>query len=221
MHDAAGSSRLQHAGDRARHTITVKEVWQLLFDAGVPRSERRIKYFCQNGTLDAGYLPSPTGDQWYVNPSSVPGLISELKQFEEQQRSRKQHAAAASDSPEKPLNTNSDAAGSSMRQPAATDLQNKDPKPAEGMMQHAVAGYVSQLEKRIEEKDMVIGMLRDQLTVKDQQISRHSERERETNLLIRGLQNLVLRLQPGRAANADVFDGDSLMRTPQAESPAA
>jgi hypothetical protein len=100
-------------------------------------------------------------------------------------------------------------------------LQNKDPKPAEGMMQHAVAGYVSQLEKRIEEKDMVIGMLRDQLTVKDQQISRHSERERETNLLIRGLQNLVLRLQPGRAANADVFDGDPLMRTPQAESPAA
>jgi hypothetical protein len=55
MDDAADSSRLEHAGDSARHTLTVAQVAQQLLDAGVPRSERRIKYYCQKNTLDAGY----------------------------------------------------------------------------------------------------------------------------------------------------------------------
>jgi hypothetical protein len=214
MDDAAGSSRLEHAGDSARHTLTVAQVAQQLLDAGVPRSERRIKYYCQKNTLDAGYLPSPTGDQWYVNPASVPGVIGELKQFDEQIRRRKQHAAAGHSSPKLPLDTDIDAAGSSMHEHAATELKNKD---GGGLMQPAASAYVSQLEKRIEEKDDVISLLKGQLVAKDEQITRHSERERETNLLIRGLQNLVLRLQPGRAANADVFDGDPLMTDAERE----
>ena len=51
-----------------------------------------------------GEAASPTGKQWYVNPASVPGLIGELIQFEEQNKRRKQHAAAGPDTPEKPLN---------------------------------------------------------------------------------------------------------------------
>jgi len=204
MDDAAGSSRLEHAGDRARHTLTVAQVAQQLFDADVPRSERRIKYYCQKNTLDAGYLPSPTGDQWYVNPASVPGLIGELKQFDEQIRRRKQHAATVSDIPEIPLNINTDQAGSSVLEPAATELKNKDDA---GMMQPAATAYVSQLEKRIEEKDEVIGMLRGELVHRNEEIVRRNERERETNILIRGLQNLVLRLQPGSNPSADVLDG--------------
>jgi hypothetical protein len=73
--------------------------------------------------------------------------------------------------------------------------------------------YVAQLEKRIEEKDAVIGLLRDELVHRNEEIVRRNERERETNILIRGLQNLVLQLQPGRARTADVLDGDTLMRT--------
>lgn len=209
MDDAAGSSRLEHAGDSARHTLTVAQVAQQLLDAGVPRSERRIKYYCQKKTLDAGYLPSPTGDQWYVNAASVPGLIGELKQFDEQMRRRKQHAASSLEMPAKTPNTNSVAAGSSVLEPAATELKNND---VESVMQPAASPYVMQLEKRIEEKDDVITLLKGQLVAKDEQITRHSERERETNLLIRGLQNLVLRLQPGRAHDADVFDDDPLMK---------
>lgn len=84
--------------------------------------------------------------------------------------------------------------------------------------------YVAQLEKRIEEKDTVIGLLRDELAHRNQEIVRRNERERETNILIRGLQNLVLQLQPGRPRTADVLDDDPLMRdsaTPDAaDSPA-
>jgi hypothetical protein len=57
--------------------------------------------------------------------------------------------------------------------------------------------YVQQLEKRLEEKDDMIGLLKGQLVAKDQQIGEMTERARETNFLIKGLQELVLRLQPG------------------------
>jgi hypothetical protein len=79
--------------------------------------------------------------------------------------------------------------------------------------------YVAQLEKRIEEKDIVIGLLRDELVQRNDEIVRRNERERETNILIRGLQNLVLQLQPGRARAADVLDGDPLMRDAETPSP--
>ena len=46
--------------------------------------------------------------------------------------------------------------------------------------------------------------LRDQIGRKDMQIGELSERARETNFLIKGLQNLVLRLQPGRPEPASV-----------------
>lgn len=52
--------------------------------------------------------------------------------------------------------------------------------------------YVEQLEKRIEEKDEVIGMLRGELVHRNEEIVRRNERERETNVLIRGLQNATL-----------------------------
>ena len=81
--------------------------------------------------------------------------------------------------------------------------------------------YVEQLEKRIEEKDMVIGVLRDELAHRNEEIVRRNERERETNILIRGLQNLVLQLQPGRARSADVLDGDPLMRDADAAAGSA
>jgi len=45
--------------------------------------------------------------------------------------------------------------------------------------------YVAQLEKRIDEKDEVIGMLRGELTNRNDELVRRNERERETNVLIR------------------------------------
>ena len=205
---------LQHAGDKARHTFTVKQVWQQLFDAGVPRSERRIKYYCQNGSLDAGYLPSPTGDQWYINPVSVPGLIGELKQFDEQKQRRHQHAVAGGNTPEESLNNNSDAAGSSRLQHAASGTGDELKKEDDGRVpQHAASPYVSQLEKRIEEKDDVIKPFeREARSAKDEQITRHNERERETQLTHPWSTELGPSTATGaRSQNADVFENDPSM----------
>lgn len=103
-----------------------------------------------------------------------------------------------------------------------SDLKNKDEisqtDPAISRTESDAVGqgsqggrYVEQLEERIEEKDVVIGMLRGELAQRNDELIRRNERERETNILIRGLQNLVLQLQLGRSRSADVLQDDPLM----------
>jgi hypothetical protein len=171
MDDAAGPSMLEQAPSAARHTLTVTQVLSQLAEAGVPRSERRIKYFCQTKALNAAKFPTPTGPQWYIDPASVPGLIGDLKQFEEQKRRRLEAAAGSSTPPEAP-NSNAAAAGSSRLQPAAAGNENEPPtEPAAGLPQQAAAPYVAQLEKRIEEKDATIKFLQEELVDRRAQIS--------------------------------------------------
>ena len=53
-----------------------------------------------------------------------------------------------------------------------------------------MARYVQQLEKRIEEKDDVIGLLKGQLVAKDEQIGELSTRYRETHSLLGAMQRM-------------------------------
>ena len=54
-----------------------------------------------------------------------------------------------------------------------------------------MARYVQQLEKRIEEKDDVIGLLKGQLVAKDEQIGELSTRYRETHSLLGAMQRML------------------------------
>ena len=176
MDDAAGSSMLEQALSTPRHTLTVSEVAAQLAAAGVHRSERRIKYFCQTKLLDADKFPTPTGPQWYIDPASVPGLIGDLRQFDEQQRRRLQHAAAGSDRAEGAPSSNTVAAGASRLEHAAADQASpEENKTAEGVPQQAAAApataYVEQLQKRIDEKDETIKFLQEELVDRRSQIS--------------------------------------------------
>jgi septal ring factor EnvC (AmiA/AmiB activator) len=62
---------------------------------------------------------------------------------------------------------------------------------ADGNPQHAATGYVSQLEKRVEEKDDFIALLKGQLSAKDEQISELSTRYRETHTLLGAMQRMI------------------------------
>ncbi len=175
---------------------------KLLFDAAqLPRSVRSITRYCKSQRLDATIVDGPTGPEWRISEPSVVRAIDELKRAFSLSDTAG-HGEPRPDMAElQPSDKNKVSESDTSRTLADSDRQDRE-----------VSGYVSQLEKRIEEKDDVITLLKGQLVAKDEQITRHSERERETNLLIRGLQNLVLRLQPGRTPDADVFDGDPLMK---------
>ena len=114
--------------------------------------------------------------------------------------------------PQKKTNDeNPAAAGSSRLEPAATDKQTSD---GEGMMQPAASPYVLQLEKRIEEKDDVIGLLKGQLVAKDEQIGELSTRYRETHALLGAMQRMLAPLlgqaDPYKSSEKREADGGSI-----------
>lgn len=161
--------------DQLRHTLTVHEVGEQLSVAGVPRSERQIKRYCETGFLDATKIPGPTGEQWFIAPAALPKLIGDLQQWQMQRGglSQTRPAMTTSVTLEKPNEQNSDVPGSGRPRPAVTDTPIVD----ESTAGHTrTSGYVTQLEKRIDEKDDVIGLLKGQLVAKDQQITDLSTR---------------------------------------------
>jgi hypothetical protein len=175
MTDMPSLGRPQQDDDQQRHTLTVHQVSEQLTAAGVPRSERQIKRYCESGFLDAKKVPGPTGDQWFVAPVALPKLIGDLQQWQMQRAGHggPRPATAVDVTHEKSLRQNLDMPGSGRLEPAASDQETEnDPDDSEAV----TAGYVTQLEKRIEEKDEVIGLLKGQLVAKDQQITDLSTR---------------------------------------------
>jgi len=58
MIDTPGLGRPQQDDDQLRHTMTVHDVGEKLTAAGVPRSERQIKRYCESGFLGAKKIPA-------------------------------------------------------------------------------------------------------------------------------------------------------------------
>jgi hypothetical protein len=193
MEDIASQSAPQPAiagHDELRHTLTVHDVETALVAAGVPRSHRQVVRYCETGMLDAVKVPGPTGAQWYVSPASLPKVIGDLKQWEAQ---RVRHDVSEPDMSnhvplEKPRDSGSDTASHGVPQPAMSDAEISQ-KGSE--TEPATARYVQQLEKRIDEKDEVIDLLKGQLVAKDDQISELSTRYRETHTLLGAMQRML------------------------------
>jgi len=175
MTDTPGPGRPQQDDDQLRHTLTVHQVSDQLTAVGVPRSERQIKRYCESGFLDAKKVPGPTGDQWFVAPAALPRLIGDLQQWQMQRAGHSKSRPGQSETvtPEKPIQQNADTPGPGRPEPATTYEESRsDHRAAEAV----TSSYVTQLEKRIEEKDDVIGLLKGQLVSKDQQITDLSTR---------------------------------------------
>ena len=175
MNDASGLGRPQQDDDQLSHTLTVHHVSERLAAAGVPRSERQIKRYCESAFLDAKKVPGPSGDQWFVAPAALPRLIGDLQQWQMQRAGHSETRSASSDSvtQEKSLNEYTDTSGLGRPEQATSDKENR---PERDVSDVVTSTYVTQLEKRIEEKDDVIGLLKGQLVTKDKQIGDLSER---------------------------------------------
>ena len=197
MSDTASHSSPQLDTAEVRHTLSVQEVATALAAAGVPRSHRSIIRYCENAMLDAVKVHGPTGEQWFVAPASIPKAIGDLKQLEalRARQGAPEPDMASSGVVEKESDNNTDTASHSAPQPAMaekeTSQKTSPTEPVIAETQPAMARYVEQLEKRIEEKDDVIGLLKGQLIAKDQQIGELSTRYRETHTLLGAMQRML------------------------------
>ena len=189
MSDTASQSPTQLDNGELRHTLSVHDVGAALVAAGVPRSHRQSIRYCETAMLDAVKVPGPTGAQWFVSPASLPKAIGDLKQWQAQRerQSSPQPDTSNNVTVETPSNINSDTASHSAQEPAMSDNGTSR---SVSETEPAMARYVGQLEKRIEEKDDVIGLLKGQLVAKDEQIGELSTRYRETHSLLGAMQRM-------------------------------
>ena len=160
-------------------------------------------------------IPGPTGDQWFVAQAALPRLIGDLQQWQMQRAGQSETRPATTQhvTPEKFNDANPDMPGYGRPQPAVAVPQNiKEPD----VREEDTSRYVTQLEMRINEKDDVIGLLKGQLTAKDQQITdlsirfgNLSDRFADTQKLLGAMQRMFAPLLGQRdpyspAENSDV-----------------
>jgi hypothetical protein len=164
MSDMSGHGRPQQDSDQLRHTLTIHEVSARLTTAGVPRSERSIKRYCETGFLDAKKVPGPSGEQWFVAPAALPKLIGDLQQWQVQREGHGLPQPAVSESviPETPNNSATDIAGHGRPEQAMAGNPNPTDK-TEGKPD--TAGYMAQLERDVERLEDDREFLREQINV--------------------------------------------------------
>ena len=160
-------------------TLTIDEAAVRYEHAGHPRTSRSIQRYCAKGHLDCRRIETSFGDKYLIMPASVAKHIAYIEEVRPTTTSRGMSRLAAADvaaveshdEPRQEVPTSLDPS-----RPVATDTR-----------------YVERLEGENE-------FLRSQVAVKDDQIKDLTERARETNHLIAGLQKMLTPLL-GRAAD--------------------
>jgi hypothetical protein len=168
-------SRLVATSPDSEFTLTIDEALERYARAGLPRTPRSVQRYCAKGHLDCRRIETAFGEKYLISPASLDKHIAYVEEVRPVATSRDvpRHVAT-------PVATQVSHDGP--RQPAATTPDLSRPVATE---------YVQQLEKRLDEKDGEITFLRTEVAVKNDQIKDLTERARETNHLIAGLQKML------------------------------
>jgi hypothetical protein len=158
-------------------TLTIEEAALRYEHAGHPRTDRSIQRYCAKGHLDCRRIETSFGDKYLITPASVAKHIAYIEEVRPVATSR------------------------GMSRPVVPDVaaeerhdEQRQERPTTPDVPRPVATddrYVQQLEMRLGEKDNEIGFLRSEVVVKNEQIKDLTERARETNHLIAGLQKML------------------------------
>lgn len=173
-HDATGPDH--------DYTLTIDEVAERYAAAGLPRTPRTIQRYCAKGDLDARKVTTTMGDKYLVASYSVARHIGQITEVIAFTQSLGQHDTSRPDATAHDLTGHVTTHRDEQSDPAPQSAAKVEP---------ADTRYVNLLENEN-------NFLREQIGIKDGQIKELSERSRETNFLIKGLQDLFLALQPAR-----------------------
>jgi len=168
--------------DESAYTLSIDEAADRYAAAGFPRPVRRLQKYCARGDLECRKVETPSGEKYLITPESIDRHIAYIRETSGRAQPR-------SDAPER-INSKE---GKSEQETDAPE-----PVPPRPAARELVGADVTfQLEKRIDEKDDEIRFLRSEVAVKNDQIKDLTERARETNHLIAGLQRILTPLLGG------------------------
>lgn len=186
------------------HPLSVDDIRTRLFELGISKSKDSIQRYCREGRLDC--IKLGLFRRYYVTEASVDRLIETFGSDAAAHSFIQLHAGVESDQ-EKSLQLHSPAADKNIDQPndlhaaalpgmqvhAGADSggrsnELRDGETADRPTEPEVAitssdpGLIDFMKEQLKVKD-------EQIRVKDEQIAGMLERDRETNILIRGLQD--------------------------------
>lgn len=149
-------------------TLTIDEAAVRYEHAGHPRTPRSIQRYCAKSHLDCRRIETPFGEKYLITPASVAKNIAYIEEV--------RPTATGRDVP-RPVATDV-AAEESHEQPRQETTTSPD------VPRQVATAYAD----RVESENV---FLRQQIGVKDEQIKDLTERARETNHLIAGLQRML------------------------------
>jgi hypothetical protein len=181
-----------HAPEHFDNPITIIEAEARFRAAGLPRHPKSIERYCRVGSLRCKKEYGANGFQYLIEPTSADELIEFLKQAHHI-GNPSEHASASSGALRENKQENSEERGSHTLPPApaSSSVSDEENHTEQAGTRSGTFRYVQQLEKRLDEKDGEIGFLRSEVAVKNDQIKDLTERARETNHLIAGLQKML------------------------------
>jgi hypothetical protein len=165
------------ATDDDKHTLTIERVADLYSAAGHSRTIRTLQRYCVTGHLDCLKAPTKLGDMYLVTPESVARHVAELTEISAT-------TSVATDRGEPRPTATNDAAEIKHSGLPETIATVADISRLTAADRDHDARYVARLEGEVE-------FLRGQVGTKDAQIKELTERSRETNVLIGGLQRML------------------------------
>jgi hypothetical protein len=178
-------SRLVATTPDTEFTLTIDDALERYARAGLPRTPRSVQRYCAKGHLDCRRIETQFGEKYLISPASVDKHIAYIEEV--------RPVATSRDVPRQAATTVvADESHDEPRRSAATSPDLSRPVATE---------YVQQLETRLSEKDGEITFLRGEVSIKNDQIKDLTERARETNHLIAGLQKMLTPLL-GRSEEA-------------------
>src|SRR5262249_29193639 len=143
--------------------------------------------------LDCHKVETETGEKYLVAPYSVDRHIAYINEVRTVATSRDQ---TRTDANVRPLENNDE-------QPPRTGTNSSEQSRTDASVRAPDDRYVTRLEGEVE-------FLRGQITTKDAQIKELTERSRETNVLIAGLQKMFLLSGPGEHRDEPRPVGDEI-----------
>jgi hypothetical protein len=149
-------------------TLTIEEAALRYEHAGHPRTDRSVQRYCAKGHLDCRRIDTPFGDKYLITPASVAKHIAYIEEVRPSTTGRDVPRPVATD-------VAAEVEHDELRQQTSTSPDQSRP---------VATAYVD----RVESENI---FLRQQIGVKDEQIKDLTERARETNHLIAGLQRML------------------------------
>ncbi len=170
--------------DDSEYSLSVEEAADRYDHAGHPRTIRAIQRYCAKGDLDCRRMETQFGVKYIIAPTSVAKHIAYIEEVRPVTTGRDQSRP-----------TSTVVVAELLDDPTKVSHPTPDDRSRPDATSPDESRYVARLEGEVE-------FLRGQIAVKDTQIGELTERARETNHLIAGLQKMLTPLLG--ASNADV-----------------